>query len=85
MKYILILLLLCSCKNYIFIAGNQNLAHKCKYKTCPYKGLIKNQWKDSVANYTKTSYGDTAYSIDIVHLLNPNWGYEKICRALLIK
>lgn len=83
MKYVIILLFLCSCKG-MYVAGNQNLPHRCKYNLCPYKGLYKKQWRDSVANYTKTNYGDTAYSIDIVHLLNPNWGYEKICKALLI-
>jgi len=84
MKYILILLLF-SCSKSINVVGNQHFPHKCKYELCPYKGLYNEQWSDSVANYTGAKFGDTIHAIDMVHLKKPNWTYEQICKALLIK
>jgi len=83
--YILLILLSSCTYKYITVGANQNLPHKCKYKLCPYKGLYKPQWNDSVINYTRTKFGDTAHAIDMVHLKKPNWTYEQICKALLIK
>jgi len=84
MKYILILLL-CSCSKSVIVPGNNaHFPHKCKFKECPYKGLYKKQWSDSVANYTKSKFGEDAHAIDMVHLLKPKWSYEQIRTALLI-
>ena len=53
--------------------------HNCKWKHCPYKGITKDKWKQSVINYVgDESEGTDGYYIDMLHLEFPQDEYEEL-------
>ena len=50
--------------------------HNCKWKHCPYKGITKDQWKQSVIKYHNE--GTDSFDIDMLHLEFPQDEYEQL-------
>lgn len=40
--------------------------HECKWQSCPYKGITRDQWKQSVIKYHNE--GTDSFYIDMKHL-----------------
>ena len=69
------------CMMLSFVTSGQK-RHRCHYKLCPYKGVKKKDWKQAVVNYTQEFDGSIPVAIDMLHLHNPKWSYEKIMDAI---
>ena len=53
--------------------------HKCKWKSCPYKGITPDKWKQSVIKYIGSeSEGTDGYCIDMLHLEYPEMEYDEL-------
>lgn len=53
--------------------------HECKWKSCPYKGITPDKWKQSVIKYIgEGSEGTDGYLIDMLHLQYPLDEYEQL-------
>jgi len=53
--------------------------HTCKWQSCPYKGITKDQWKQSVINYVGIeNEGTDSYYIDMLHLEFPGDEYDEL-------
>lgn len=59
-----------------------NNRHTCEFSKCPYKGITVNEWNSAVINYTETEPYSDAWCVDMIHLQNPTWGYDKIDSVL---
>jgi len=59
--------------------------HNCKWKHCPYKGITKDQWKQSVINYVGIeNEGTDSYYIDMLHLEFPELEYDELEEKLFL-
>lgn len=76
-----ILLALTSSCGIVNYSSNKH-GHHCRYQLCPYKGLYRPQWKAAVIEYTQEEDGSIPVAIDMLHLNEPKWTYEKIARAI---
>ena len=53
--------------------------HTCKWQSCPYKGITKDQFKQSVINYVGIENEETdGYYIDMLHLEFPELEYDEL-------
>lgn len=68
-----------------YVGGNiDRRKHKCRWDKCPYKVIVRSQWSSKVTEYTGCQYGDDCHVVDMLHLIRPRWGYEKIHKTALI-
>jgi len=59
--------------------------HTCKWQSCPYKGITKDKWKQSVINYVgDESEGTDGYYIDMLHLEFPELEYDELEEKLFL-
>lgn len=52
--------------------------HKCKWDKCPYKDVVKANYKRAGLRYTGAEYGSDAVCIDILHLEFPTLEYDQL-------
>lgn len=60
-------------------------AHKCKWDKCPYKEVMRENYKRAVLNYTDSPDGSDAVSIDLLHLEYPTLDYDQLEDKLFLK
>lgn len=52
--------------------------HKCKWQLCPYKDVVKANYKAAVLKYTDSPGGSDAVCIDLLHLEYPTLEYDQL-------
>ena len=75
MKYLFLLLLL-SCNKV------EEIGHQCKWKMCPYKGVINNNSNSAIIKYTENGGTALDVSLDSLHILQPTWEYDQLIETI---
>lgn len=60
----------------LFSCSRPDSGHTCRWRMCPYKNILPNQWQREARMYNGDS--DDGYRLDMLHLQYPTKEYEEL-------
>lgn len=61
----------------VVLTTNYATRHKCRFNSCPYKGVTPNGWSEAVKCYVGEE-GTDGYYIDLLHLQYPDLDADEL-------